>query len=211
MWDWIGAVFSGFLSVFVPGGVVRDALIRLVNSLLSMFKPWVAAAENFAGWYRLFINRVWIMAWRTVALAEWLVSVALPRTVAQAFSRATAWAGQEINSLRNAVSGLIATLTGWVVAEFARWGNLVTGWVTAVRDNLASLWARFLVVERRVVQLLTDPRAFSDWAAGEIVGAIGRWAYPRAELFARWLLPRAVGLAVRGADLAERILVDLFM
>jgi hypothetical protein len=99
---------------------------------------------------------------------RWLVLVRIPAAEQWAINQAVAWARDWIAFARREAAAAVDTLRRWVLAAInveRKFASDVLHWVT---DRITGLLGRLANVERRVVDLLTDPARFAGWVFGPL-------------------------------------------
>lgn len=212
MFDWLGSWFSrGWAGLGDLAGAVRQAIANALGQLVSRFLTW----QNAMVYTALSAAHAWQALIRfLIALSGFagrLVFVRLPAIAVKVLADAAAFTERRIGDVVNFVQASVdnaLNLTRQLYGDLRSWA---TAQLRSIIDTLSNVWTLLQTVAHRVFDLLTDPRALADWIAGHIVQAVYRWALGNAELLARWAFNGAVTGALRFADIAERIIADIFL
>lgn len=212
MWDWIKRQFGrGFSGLADLANEIRNALTNLVNSFIATFVSWVSAALYL---FQASVNFVVALSSLLVSLVNWALRatfVYFPRAVAQAVGDAFTWTEKRYADAIGWINRRIADVIAWAAQLYNDLRSWAVGQVAAIIDWIHNIATLLNDVAKRVYALLTNPRALADWVAGEIIGALYRWALGAAEALGRLFFRFAVSAAIKFADVVEQVIADIFL
>jgi len=210
MFDWLRNWWQGILFWWDLTGKVASAITRVVQIFVDHFYQWWGAAANWAKGFFHISNRLWFWAVSVFLTLEHIAFDLLPRKIRDITRTITNWVGDQLQRLKDLVQGWVDGVFRWARDELGHFWNWFTGLITDISRGLGDLWNRFLLIERRVVALLTHPEELATWLAAEIGKAVWKWAVPLFRSWGGFVLRHALPVGLYAAKLVEQILVDVF-
>jgi prophage DNA circulation protein len=210
MFDWLRNFWGGLTNI--PEAIARIALAinRIITTFTDHFYSWYNTFRGWAAGFGYYIQSIQSFAVEVLTGMAYIVYALLPNWARNLIHDISAWTIGQLSTLSNTLHGLVTAVVTWAAGELASLRNTVTGWVNNIIGSLGNLWNRFLLIERRVIGLLTHPEDMASWLAGAIVKAVWRWALPQAISWGGFLFRHAVPITSAVAGMLERIIVDVF-
>lgn len=210
MFDWLRNWWQGITFWWDLVGKVASAISRVVQIFVDHFYLWWGAMVNWARGFFHIANSLWFWAVDIFLTLEHIAFDLVPRVARELTRAITSWVGTQLQRLHNLLQGVIDGVVRWARDQLAHLWRTFTGLIANITRNLGDLWNRFLVIERRVVSLLTHPEDLATWLAAEIGKAVWKWAVPLFRSWGGFLLRHSIPIGVTTARLIERIIVDVF-
>lgn len=212
MVTWLVTLFTaGYGSLAQLANAVRQAFVDFFNGLVQIFVSWVNSAHHLVNAMQYTYGGAVDLLVSLMNLGRRIVTVYVPNLVNSALDAAHKYAewiaGTVLSTarvlFREAVDAAQSLANSVYNFAYTQIHNLID-----VVNNVIGL---LNTVAKRVFALLTNPRALADWMAGEIVGAVYRWALGSAEALARLAFNLAVSGAIKFAGVLEHVISDVFM
>lgn len=212
MFDWITNLFArGYSGLTDLANDIRRAIANLANLFVGQFVAWVAAGVNLWNAVGNFSYGLVAMLLSMLGFVRRVALVYIPNATASAVNQAFTWTEKRIADAVRYTEQRVAEVTAWAAQAFNDLRTWATGQVAAILSYIHNIATLLNDVAKRVYALLTNPRALADWVAGELIGAIWRWATGNADALARLALGMAVSGALKLAGVLERVISDVFL
>lgn len=212
MITWLVTLFvAGYGSLTQLANAVRQAFVDFFNTLVGIFVSWVNSAHHLVNAMQYTYGGAVDLLVSLMNLGRRIVLVYVPNLINSALDEAHKYAewiaGTVLSEARNLFNQAVNLAQSLVNSVYNFAWTQITNLVNVV-NNVINL---LNTVARKVFALLTDPRALADWVAGEMIGALYRWALGAAEALTRLFFAMAVSGALKFASVVETILSDIFL
>lgn len=212
IFGWLGGLFGrGYSSLKDLANDIRNAITNAVNAFISVFVGWVSAGVDIVQSvfyaYGGFVQYLGALA----RFGGRILYGVVPALLAKAFDSAVSYVERRVTDVFNYVVQRVAEVIAWAQQAYNDLRTWAAGQVTSILAYIHDMVVLLNDVAKRVYALLTNPRALADWVAGEVIGALWRWAVGNADALARIALGMALSGAIKLAGVLEQVIADVFL